>query len=137
MWIYSQPRAIARLPELAVFVSLTLATAGVAGAAELQPVTVDGQPLAANVNRVLQALDTLGTPLSNETVSALTAAAKARDAALLQRLLDPSVLLVVSLNPESRVKVQRGPAAAILQQAGFTPVLVKVVNEGTVTKRLA
>src|SRR5258708_35581087 len=103
MWNDSQPRAMERLSKLAiaVFVSLTLAPTGFAGAAELQPVTVDGQPLAANVNRVLQSLDTLGTPLPNETVSALTAAAKARDAAQLQRLLDPHVLLVVSLNPES------------------------------------
>jgi len=53
----SQPWAVARFFEVAVFVSLTLATAGIAGAAELQPVTVDGQPLAANVNRVLQALE--------------------------------------------------------------------------------
>jgi hypothetical protein len=85
---------------------------------------------------VLQALDSFGTPLPKETVASLTQAAKARDAAQVQRLLDPHVLLVVSLNPESRVKVQRGPAQALLQQAGFTPVLVKVVNESTVTNRL-
>jgi hypothetical protein len=121
----------------AIVSSRILATPAIAAADDLQPVSVDGQPLAANVNRVLQALDTLGTPLPKETVASLTAAAKARDAAQLQRLLDPHVLLVVSLNPESRVKVQRGPTPAILQQAGFTPVLVKVVNESTVTKRLA
>jgi hypothetical protein len=45
-------------------------------------------------------------------------------------------LFVVSLNAESRVKVQRGPANARLPQAGYTPVLVKVVNESTVTKQL-
>src|SRR6185437_10359001 len=42
----------------------------------------------------------------------------------------------VGINPESRVKVTRGPAPANLQQGGFTPVLVKVVNQSTVTKRL-
>src|SRR5207244_7015195 len=48
----------------------------------------------------------------------------------------PKVLLVVSLNPESRVKVARGPARVILQQAGFTPILIKVINDSTVTETL-
>jgi hypothetical protein len=103
---------------------------------ELSPVEVEGQPLAANVARVLDALEYLGVPLPAETTTALREAAKNREAERLQRLLDPHVLLVVSLNPESRVKVARGPAAANLQQAGFTPVIVKVLNESTVTKRL-
>lgn len=105
-------------------------------AADLEPVAVEGQPLAANVNRLLEALGTLGAPLPKETIDGLTQAGKARDAAELQRLLDPHVLFLVSLNPESRVKVERGPAPAGLQQAGFTPVIVKIVNQSTVTKRL-
>ena len=109
---------------------------GEVGIARGEPVAVEGQPLAANVNRVLQALDTLGSPLPNETLESLVRAAMARDAAQLQKLLDPHVLFVVSLNPESRVKVQRGPAPVVLQQAGYTPVLVKILNESTVTKRL-
>jgi hypothetical protein len=51
-------------------------------------------------------------------------------------LLDPQVLVVVTLNPESRVKAARGPARAVLQQAGYTPVLVKVVNESGYTGKL-
>src|SRR5205823_2146198 len=35
-----------------------------------------------------------------------------------------------------RVKAKRGPAAAVLQQGGHTPILVKVHNESTVTKTL-
>ncbi len=97
---------------------------------------VDGQPLAANVNRLLEALGTLGAPLPKETADRLAQAGKARDAAQLQQLLDAHVLFVVTLNPESRVKVERGPAPAVLQQAGFTPVIVKIVNQSTVTKRL-
>jgi hypothetical protein len=42
----------------------------------------------------------------------------------------------VTINAESRVKVVRGPAAPVLQQAGWKPVLVKVVNESTVTTPL-
>src|SRR6516162_9690686 len=116
---------------VAVIVSITVAPSAIS-ADDLHPVKVEGQPLAANVIRVLQALETLGSPLPKKTVNDLAQAAKERDASQLQRLLDPHVLLAVSLNPESRVKVQRGPAPALLQQAGFTPVLVKVVNESTV-----
>ncbi len=120
---------------VALFLMLVFA-AGNAVGAEIEPVPVEGQPLAANVNRLLEALEYLGTPIPAEEKAALFDAAKQRDAECLQRLLDPRVLLVVSLNPESRVKVQRGPAAAVLQQAGYTPVLVKVLNDSTVTKRL-
>ena len=66
----------------------------------------------------------------------MAAAAKARDAKRVQELLDPQVLFEVSINPEERVKVQRGAASAVLQQGGFTPVLVKVLNASTATKRL-
>ena len=46
------------------------------------------------------------------------------------------MLLVVGINPEERVKVARGPAPATLQQGGYTPVLVKVLNEAAATKPL-
>jgi len=44
------------------------------------------------------------------------------------------VLLALTINPEERVKVGRGPAVAVLQQGGYTPVLVKVINEAAITK---
>lgn len=103
---------------------------------KLEPVAVEGQPLAANASRLLDALQFLGAPLPEKTTAAVRAAAKARDAKAVQALLDPHVLLAVTLNPESRVKAARGPADPVLQQGGFTPVLVKVVNESTVTKAL-
>ncbi len=46
------------------------------------------------------------------------------------------MLFVVTINPEERVKVGRGPAAAVLQQAGYTPVVVKIINEAATTKPL-
>jgi len=98
--------------------------------------SVEGQPLAANSMRLLQALEFLGSPLSNATVAAIEQAAQKRDAEGLQRLLDPHVLFVVSLNPEVRVKVGRGPAKPVVQQGGFTPLLVKVINDSTVTRQL-
>ena len=98
---------------------------------------VEGQPLAANAERLGKALGFLGAPLAPAVAKQLDAAVTARDAVAVQKALDPHVLFVVNLNPEARVKVARGPAAASLQQAGWTPVLVKVVNDSTVTKKLA
>src|SRR5262245_26723991 len=123
-----------RIATTAIVIVLVFGAIGLA--ADLEPVKVEGQPLAANLTRLIQALESLGAPLPRETAETLAEAARARDAARLQETIDPHVLLVVSLNPESRVKVQRGPARAELQQAGFTPVVVKIVNESTVTKRL-
>lgn len=100
------------------------------------PVAVEAQPLAANIERLVQALAYLGAPLPADVRAALRRAGQARDAKALQEALDTRVLLGVHINPEARVKVVRGPAAAALQQNGYTPVLVKVVNEGGGTQRL-
>jgi hypothetical protein len=97
---------------------------------------VEGQPLGQNVLRLIQAAEFLGSSFPEATVAALRQAAEQRDARRLQQLLDPHVLLTVHINPESRVKVGRGPAEASLQQGGFTPVIVKVVNEAAVKKGL-
>src|SRR5205809_1737969 len=97
-------------------------------------VPVEGQPLSANVTRVLETLQFLGAPL--DIAKELAVAARAQDAERLQELLDPHTLLVVTINPESRVKVQRGPARARLVQAGFTPVLVKIINQAALTREL-
>lgn len=110
--------------------------AGPALAQQPDWVAVEGQPLAANVQRLQQAMELAGTPLDTATQKALKAALAAEDARKIQAVLDPQVLLVVSINPESRVKVKRGPGPARLQQGGYTPVLVKVINEAGVTSPL-
>src|SRR5262245_32648744 len=117
------PLRVALVLILAGFASFTHSQAP----PKLERVEVDGQPLGANVTRLLEALQFLGAPLPEETTKPLQEAAKAPDAAKMQQLLDPHVLVQVTINPESRVKVARGPAAAALQQGGFTPVLIKVV----------
>ena len=83
-----------------------------------------------------QALDSLGAPWPADLRADLARAGQARDAKRLQELLDAHVLLAVHINPETRVKVARGPAPAVLQQAGYTPVIVKIVNESRGTPRL-
>ena len=132
--------------RLAVFFGLLMATGTLSctartqdltgGTSSLPPVSVEGQPLAANIERVDQALEYLGTPLPAELRTALKRAGQSRDASRLQELLDPRVLVAVHINPEARVKLARGPATADIQQAGYTPVLVKVVNESGSTGRL-
>jgi hypothetical protein len=97
---------------------------------------VEAQPLAANIQRIVTALDSLGAPLPADVRSQLTTAGQSRDAGRLQELIDARVLLAVHINPEVRVKVARGPADAVLQQAGYTPVLVKIINESRSTPRL-
>jgi hypothetical protein len=50
----------------------------------------------------------------------------------IQRILDRYCLAAVNINPEARVKVMRGPAAATLQQGGWKTFLIKVHNESGV-----
>jgi hypothetical protein len=107
-----------------------------AGQAGAQTAGVEGQPLAANVTRLLKALDFLGNPLSAETTNAISAAAAERDAGKIQKILDEHVIAIVTLNPEARVKAARGPAKVALQQSGYVPLIIKVVNDSTVTKTL-
>ena len=54
----------------------------------------------------------------------------------IQDILDPYCLAMVSINPESRVKVDRGPAKAKLIQGGWTSFLIKVHNEAGITPQL-
>lgn len=59
-----------------------------------------------------------------------------RDAIQIQSRIDLLVAAVVTINPESRVKVIRGPAEVQYRFGWPTPVLIKVINEGGVTARL-
>ena len=103
---------------------------------QAQTIDVEGQPLAGNARRLLGALEYLGYPAPDEFARAIEKAANDQDARKIQELLDPHVTVLVQLNPEARVKAKRGPAAATLQQGGYTPILIKVHNESTVTKPL-
>jgi hypothetical protein len=99
-------------------------------------VEVEGQPLAAQVGRLLKALDLLGRPLVADRRTQLQQALDSEDSQQIQKLLDPDALLVAAINPEARVKVSRGPAPARLQQGGFTPVLIKIINASAATPAL-
>lgn len=92
---------------------------------------LDGQPLAANIQRLITALESLGTPVDQSIHNHLLQAIAAEDNSALQTMMDPLALLAIEINPELRVKVKRGPGDPVLQQAGYTPIIVKVINDAT------
>jgi hypothetical protein len=100
------------------------------------------QPFRKHCRQLLRALDAAQAPLPAETVRSVQALLDKKPdnpeaaARAVQKLLDPHCLLAVSINPESRVKAARGPAAIELQQNQPAVVLIKVYNDGGVTHRL-
>ncbi|MCI0701315.1 MAG: CehA/McbA family metallohydrolase [Planctomycetia bacterium] len=125
------------MTRLSLTLFAVLALSSSSRAADLPVVgDVEGQPLAANASRLLKALDFLGAPLPADTTKALTKAIEDKDPKKIQEILDKHVLFGVTVNPEARVKVVKGPGSTTLQQAGWTPVLVKVSNDSTVKKLL-
>ena len=101
---------------------------------------VEWQPLAAQIRRVIEASDMLGSPFGETDKRALQTALQGPGGAgaieSVQRILDRYCLLGVSINPESRVKVAAGPAKPELVEQGWRQFLVKVQNEAGVTAEL-
>ena len=101
---------------------------------------VEPQPLVAQALRLTDALEYLGSALRPEHAARIRAlqreAPSAETSEEIQRILDPYCLVMVDINPEVRVKVERGPAAAQLTQGGWTSFLVKVKNDSGATARL-
>jgi hypothetical protein len=102
--------------------------------------TVEPQPLLAQALRLKEALSFLGSSLSKEDEQGLEALQHQpltqKTTQAIQEILDPYCLALVNINPESRVKVARGPAAATMVQNGWTSFLVKVQNEAGITAQL-
>jgi hypothetical protein len=99
------------------------------------------QPFAQQVRQVETTLAYLGQPLSQSDHLAINQllgdADEAAAVSRLEHILDRYTLAIVEINPESRVKVQQGPAKAELTEAGTRIFLVKVVNKAGVTAALA
>src|SRR6266478_5457087 len=66
---------------------------------------VEWQPLAAQVHRLIEATDYLGSPFSSDEKVAIEIALKESSAQKVQEILDRHCLFSVSINPEMRVKV--------------------------------
>ena len=138
-------RSASRILRVSIFtfiVSASLLCHRAASAAPAVPLVkgVEWQPLAAQVERLFEALDYLGSPVSSEIKETFQnlQQGKGDEAAVaqLQKLLDPLCLLLVEINPESRVKVARGVAAPELVEQGWRQFLVKVQNDAGVTAPL-
>jgi hypothetical protein len=103
---------------------------------------VDFKSFQDNCRRLLQVLDGGKSPVPEETRKAIQVLLKGgtlkpqASAAQIQKLIDPYCLVAVTINPESRVKVQRGPAAAALDLNRETIALIKIQNQAGVTHAL-
>jgi hypothetical protein len=130
------PHRLAGVLAIALTIVLSLLWPRAASA----PVAVELQPLAAQVARVVEALQYLGAPLAEPDRKAIETAAAGGDeraaVARIQEVLDPHCLLDVHINPESRVHVTQGKASAELVEQGWRTFLVKVRNEAGVTAPL-
>jgi hypothetical protein len=127
-----------QVPLASIIAAFTLALNTVA--ADLPLVEkVEWQPFSAQITRLMEAMDYLGSPLSADDKTAVRShidKGDAQAATKLQDILDRHCLFGVSINPEMRVKVAQGPAKPELVEQGWRAVLVKVENESGATSEL-
>jgi hypothetical protein len=103
---------------------------------------VDVKLFQEDCGRLLEVLQASKTLLPEEMLKTIKGLLKKRGKkakaaiARVQKLLDAYCLIGVTINPESRVKVQRGPAQALLVRGRDTILLIKVQNEAGVTHAL-
>jgi hypothetical protein len=112
---------------------LTLVIASWGTATELPKATkVELQPLAAQVARVAEALDLIGSPLPAGEREALRQAAAdkdhARAIATIQTILDPHCLAGVRIRSARDLEMEPGPARPEVAEQGWRAFLVKVDN---------
>jgi hypothetical protein len=98
---------------------------------------VESQPLFSQVQRLIEALEFLGSPLSAPDRNALEAAMKDPDAvsgvAQVQKTLDPYCLLGVELTADKKWITRAGSAKKSLVEQGWTHFLIKVHNPAELT----
>ncbi len=100
---------------------------------------VDVQPLLLLTQRVLEALDTNGAPLSKETKEALSLLKDEPDDArvteTVQRLLDPLCIASLEIAPDGTIEAVAGREVEV-EENGWRTLLVKVLNRAGVQSRL-
>jgi hypothetical protein len=100
----------------------------------LPVIQVEHQPFAAQVARLMEALDLLGSPFPAKEAEELRTS---NSVERMQAILDRRVLVAVEINPESRVKAIEGPATPELEQQGWRTFLIKVNNQAGSTPVLS
>jgi hypothetical protein len=125
---------------LSVLLFAALSEAAPRQAADAVEPPVPLQPLAQQVRALERTLLYLGQPLAaadHERINrAVAGADESAAVAEIEAVLDPHVLLVVDINPESRVKVTQGRARPELVESGTRLFLLKVRNAAGVTAPL-
>ncbi|MGE3804913.1 MAG: CehA/McbA family metallohydrolase, partial [Gemmataceae bacterium] len=107
-----------------------------ASSADLAPVKVERQPFAAQVKRLVAALEFIGAPLPAEDQQKLDAALKGNDdgaaVAAIQKVLDKHCLAGVKITGQSgspKLEITAGPATPELAEQGWRAFLIKVDNQ--------
>jgi len=126
-----------RTSSVVTSLCVCLSVAQQSPAGDLPKVTeVELQPLAAQVQRLVQALDHIGAPLSAADKQKLQSAAddKAKGVATIQAVLDPHCLAAVQITAPDKIVAQIGPAPTKLAEQGWRAFLVKVHNPAGVAR---
>ncbi len=101
---------------------------------------VEVQPLVAQVKRLIESMDSMGSPFDSkdrESLELAMAENKIENVSpAIQKILDQYCLIGLHLAPESQVKVTRGHAKAELMEHGWRSFLIKIHNETELSKVL-
>ncbi len=124
-----------------VSLSITSIPATSLSAADLEVVAgVEHQPFVAATERLIEALNYVGAPLSEEDRAALDEAFAETDTRqsvmAIQRVIDRHCIAQVTINAESRVSAIEGPGPKELVQQGWRACLLKVHNQAAITPEL-
>ena len=100
---------------------------------------VDAQPLLLLTQRLVEALETLGSPLAAEVKLSLAELKQEPDDAKvtvsIQRILDPLCIAAVEIKDDGSVQVVAGRSVKV-EENGWRTLLVKVLNRAGVQSRL-
>ncbi len=137
------PRYSATFGDVIMKLLLILLAAVCSSAALASPLPmagrVDAQPLLVLTQRLGEALQAVGAPLSAETAEELAALKQESDDARItggtQRLLDPLCVAAVEIAADGSVKVSAAQPVEVEEQ-GWRTMLIKVVNHSGVQARL-
>lgn len=103
-------------------------------------IKIEPQPFLSHAMRINEALNFAGSALSDADQKKLKQLQRQKPSPqiveVVQSILDPYCLAYVDINPEARVKVEKGAAEPRLTQGGWTIFLVKVMNDAGVTSQL-
>ena len=101
---------------------------------------VEPQPLLQSLQRLIEAMDYMGSPLPESVVSRLNQLSNVDDAEdvtrEVQAILDPHCIVGLSVQDEGAPIAVQGPAPRDLQEQGWRTFLVKVINRPGRTHRL-